>query len=92
MYTTGIIYCRYLSIIIAYVSPNPHWAHVVGYGPFSLCVINREGQCPSSGDINGLMMMTRAKPVRVTSLIISRVYSVIDINHLQPINVLTAGV
>jgi hypothetical protein len=36
---------------------NPHWAHVVGYGPFSLWVIHKEGLCPSSGDINRLMMM-----------------------------------
>jgi hypothetical protein len=25
---------------------------VVGYGPFSLCVIHKEGLCPNSGDIN----------------------------------------
>jgi exo-beta-1,3-glucanase (GH17 family) len=31
---------------------NPHWVSVVGYGPFSLCVIHEEGLCPSSGDIN----------------------------------------
>jgi hypothetical protein len=36
---------------------NPHWARVVGYGPFSLCVIHKEGLCPSSGDLNRLMMM-----------------------------------
>jgi hypothetical protein len=36
---------------------NPHWAGVVGYGPFSLCVILKEGLCPSSGDIDRLMMM-----------------------------------
>jgi hypothetical protein len=36
---------------------NPHWARVVGYGPFSLWVIHKEGLCPSSGDINRLMMM-----------------------------------
>jgi hypothetical protein len=36
---------------------NPHWARVVGYGPFSLCVIQKEGLCPNSGDINRLMMM-----------------------------------
>jgi hypothetical protein len=36
---------------------QPHWAHVVGYGPFSLCVIHKESQCPSSGGINRLMMM-----------------------------------
>jgi hypothetical protein len=35
---------------------NPHWARVVGYGPFSLWVIHKEGLCPSSGDINRLMM------------------------------------
>jgi hypothetical protein len=35
---------------------NPHCARVVGYGPFSLCVIHREGLYPSSGDINGLMI------------------------------------
>jgi hypothetical protein len=34
---------------------NPHWACVVDYGPFSLCVIHKEGL--SSGDINRLMMM-----------------------------------
>jgi hypothetical protein len=36
---------------------DPHWARVVGYGPFSLCVIQKRGLCPSSGDINRLMMM-----------------------------------
>jgi hypothetical protein len=35
---------------------NPHWARVVGYGPFSLCLIHKEGFCSSSGDINRLMM------------------------------------
>jgi hypothetical protein len=39
---------------------NPHWARVVGYGPFSLCVIHKEGLCPSSGDINRLMMEAEA--------------------------------
>jgi hypothetical protein len=24
---------------------NPHWARVVGYGPFSLYVIHKEGLC-----------------------------------------------
>jgi hypothetical protein len=33
-----------------------HWAPVVGYGPFSLWVIYKEGLCPSSGDITRLMM------------------------------------
>jgi hypothetical protein len=35
-----------------------HWALVVGYSPFSLCVIHKEGLCPSSGDISMLMMWT----------------------------------
>jgi hypothetical protein len=34
-----------------------HWARMVGYGPFSLCVIHKEGLCPSSGDINRLVMI-----------------------------------
>jgi hypothetical protein len=33
------------------------YVFVVGYGPFSLCVIHLEGLCPSSGGINKLMMM-----------------------------------
>jgi hypothetical protein len=40
------------------VPTNPHWAGVVGYGPFSLSVINKEGLCPSSGEMNRLMIMT----------------------------------
>jgi hypothetical protein len=36
---------------------NPQWARSVGYDPFSLCVIHEEGLCPSTGDINSLMMM-----------------------------------
>jgi hypothetical protein len=36
---------------------SQHWARVVGYGSFSLCVIHKEGLCPTSGDINRLMMM-----------------------------------
>jgi hypothetical protein len=43
------------------VPTNPHWAGVVGYGPFSLCVIHKEGLCPSSGDINRLVMMMTNK-------------------------------
>jgi hypothetical protein len=30
---------------------------VVGYLPFSLCVIHKEGQCSKSRDINRLMMI-----------------------------------
>jgi hypothetical protein len=35
-----------------------HWASVVGYGPFFLCVVHKEGLRPSSGDINSLMVIT----------------------------------
>jgi hypothetical protein len=40
---------------------NPHWARVVDYGPSSLCVIHKEGLCPSSRDINKLMMMLKKR-------------------------------
>jgi hypothetical protein len=30
---------------------------VVGHDAFSLCVIHKEDLCPSSGDINRLMIM-----------------------------------
>jgi hypothetical protein len=43
---------------------NPHWARVMCYGPFSLWVIHKEGLCPSSGDINRLMMMMMMIPSR----------------------------
>jgi hypothetical protein len=36
---------------------KPHCARVVGYGPFSLCLIHKEALCPSSEDINRLMIM-----------------------------------
>jgi hypothetical protein len=32
---------------------------VVGYGSFTLYVNHKEGLCPSSGDINRLMMMIK---------------------------------
>jgi hypothetical protein len=34
---------------------------MVGYGPLSLCVINKEGLCPSIEDINGLMIIKKYK-------------------------------
>jgi hypothetical protein len=36
---------------------NPHSARVVGYGPFSLRLTHMEGLCPSSEDMNRLMMV-----------------------------------
>jgi hypothetical protein len=41
---------------------NPHLARVVGYGLFSLWLIHKEGLCPSSEDINRLMMMMTKSP------------------------------
>jgi hypothetical protein len=43
--------------VILIESHNPHWARVVGYGPFYLYVIDKEGLFPSSGYINRLMVM-----------------------------------
>jgi hypothetical protein len=52
----GIIWTFINYFLIFIVTPtNPHWARVVG--PFSLCVIHKEGLCPTSGDINRLMMI-----------------------------------
>jgi hypothetical protein len=42
---------------------NPYWARVEGYGPFALCVIHKEGLCPSSGDINRLMMKIKISKI-----------------------------
>jgi hypothetical protein len=45
------------------------------YGPFSLCVIHKEGLCPSSGGIDWLMMM-------MTYILTSRFYSILR-SYLQ---------
>jgi hypothetical protein len=37
---------------------NPHWTRMV-VRLFSLCVIHKEDLCPSNGDINRLMMMSK---------------------------------
>jgi hypothetical protein len=50
---------QYLLLIITL--SNPHWARVVGYGPFSLCVIHKEGLCPSNWVINWLMVTLSTK-------------------------------
>jgi hypothetical protein len=43
---------QYISFLNFFYSPaNPHLARVVGYGLFSLCLIHKEGLCPSRGDI-----------------------------------------
>jgi hypothetical protein len=43
--------------VITLAPNNPHWARVLDNGPFSLCVIHKNGVYPSSKDINRLMMM-----------------------------------
>jgi hypothetical protein len=45
------------------LAPTVVRARVVGYGPFSLCVIHKDSVYPSSGsgDINRLMMMLMTK-------------------------------
>jgi hypothetical protein len=53
----------FMSLHICPDNTNPHWARVVGYGPFSLYIIHKEGLCPSS-DIKGLMMMTNALEIK----------------------------
>jgi hypothetical protein len=52
--------CYYIILCLLCLSftHQPALARMVGYGPFSLCVIHKEGLCPSSGDINRLMMMS----------------------------------
>jgi hypothetical protein len=51
-------YSHWSRLHLQFLAPtNPHWGRVVGYGPFSLCVIHKEGLCPSSGGINMLIMM-----------------------------------
>jgi hypothetical protein len=47
----------YAVYLLSLAATNRHWARVVGYGPFSLWVIDKERLCPSSGGINRLMMI-----------------------------------
>jgi hypothetical protein len=56
------ILSRWSRLYLPFTPTNPHWTRVVGYGPFSLWVIHKEGLCPSSEDINRLMMMTHILP------------------------------
>jgi hypothetical protein len=48
---------RWSWLYLQSVPTKPHWARVVDYGPFSLWVIHKEGLCPSSRNINVLMIM-----------------------------------
>jgi hypothetical protein len=57
-----------------------HWAHVVSYGPFYLCVIHKEGLWPSSGGINRLMLMVTYPllVLRIESIIINQLMSLLQ--------------
>jgi hypothetical protein len=55
-YLRYVFFCIFIQF--SFSSTNPHGALMVGYGPFSLCVIHKEGLCPSSGDINRLMVIS----------------------------------
>jgi hypothetical protein len=46
----------------------------LAYNPFSLCIIHKEGLCPSSGDINRLMMMV----IQIKSNGVSKVRATLD--------------
>jgi hypothetical protein len=60
---------RYSRLHLQSLAPtDPHWARVVGYGPFSLYVIHKESLCPSIGVINRLMMMWANIELQVYSL------------------------
>jgi hypothetical protein len=66
-----MIICNYV-----YLPTNTHWARVGGYGLFSLCVIHKEDLCPSSGDINRLMMMMciYSKPLLTIEMYSNKLY------------------
>jgi hypothetical protein len=64
-----------VSLYLQLATINPHWARVVGYGPFSLWVVHKEGLCPSNGYINGLMMMMmRRQVVKIIAESLSHTY------------------
>jgi hypothetical protein len=48
---------------------------VVGYDPFSLCEIHKEGLCPSSGNINRLMLMMIKYPDLIQTVYASNVFT-----------------
>jgi hypothetical protein len=67
---------------------------VVGYGSFSLWVIHKEDLCPSSRDINRLIIKNYNGTLNVN---VSKEYTIMMLLkchnnwHRQPINVPTAG-
>jgi hypothetical protein len=64
----GTLSCWFRLHLQSLAPNNLHWARVVGYGSFSLCVFHKEGLCPSRGDINRLIMMCAQKVVIICAL------------------------
>jgi hypothetical protein len=62
---TAIIYvlynCEYTYFYLHFLPTDPNWVRVVGYGSFFLCVIHKEGLCPTSEDINMLINVLTAR-------------------------------
>jgi hypothetical protein len=76
LYWVSPCFGRHVKPLAPAATINPHWARVMGYGSFSLCVIYKEGLYPSSGGINRLMMM-----IMMTRYIF---YSVIRVRRGNP--------
>jgi hypothetical protein len=61
---------------IAVVSTHhQHWARVVAYSPFSLCVIHKEGLYPNSEDINRLMVIIQEISFSIFSPKINEIFA-----------------
>jgi hypothetical protein len=45
--------CLFDIYYLTFPPTNPYWARVVGYGPFSLWVIHKEGCAPAVGTLIG---------------------------------------
>jgi hypothetical protein len=62
---TTLCFGRHIKLLVlaafaVVTTTNPQWTRMLCYGPFFLSVIYKEGLCPSSGEVNRLMM-TRKK-------------------------------
>jgi hypothetical protein len=57
-YVTKNLLSRAATAFAVVSTHQPALVRVVGYGSFFLCVTHKVCLCPSSGDINRLMMMT----------------------------------
>jgi hypothetical protein len=57
VFSRGTLSCWFWLHMQSLAPTNPPLTRVVSYGSFSLYVIHKGGLCPSSGDINRLMVM-----------------------------------